>query len=370
MRKQAFTFVISFISFAVTYCINFFLSPYISANLPGTYGYIKLANDFVNYASMITLALNSMAGRFITIEFNKGDLNKANKYYSSVLFANIILTIVLAIPLFVIVFNLDGLINIDPEYLSDVQLLFTFSFISFLLGILFSVYSLSTFIKDRLDLAYYVEIFTNILRAVLLFILLGLFEPKVYYVGLTALIMNVVWSVYNFFIKKKLMPEFKINIHNVSVKYIRTLVFAGMWNSIQKLGQILLDGLDILISNLFINSLAMNNLSFAKTMPGIIAALLNKVAANFVPNNTVLYAQGKMLELKHNVKNAMIFLSVIISIPIGIIISLGYEFYCLWLPGEDAESIYLLSTISCAVYIISTPMNAVYNLYTVLNKLQ
>ena len=77
-----------------------------------------------------------------------------------------------------------------------------------------------------------------------------------------------------------------------------------------------------------------------------------------------------MGELKKAIKSSMTLLSVIISIPIGIIIAFGLDFYQLWIPNENVQMIAILSTLSCVVYIISTPMNAVYNLFTVANKVK
>jgi Na+-driven multidrug efflux pump len=79
-KKQTyFSLFLSFISFFVNYSVNFFITPYVSAYLPGTYGYVKIANDVISYASLITIALDSMASRFISLEYNKGNEEKAKK---------------------------------------------------------------------------------------------------------------------------------------------------------------------------------------------------------------------------------------------------------------------------------------------------
>ena len=60
------------LAFCVNMGINFFLTPYITKNVGvEAYGFITLANNFVMYASLLTIALNSMIGRVITIEFYK-----------------------------------------------------------------------------------------------------------------------------------------------------------------------------------------------------------------------------------------------------------------------------------------------------------
>ena len=99
-NKQLFINLISqIIAFAVNLSINFFVTPYIVEQLGSeAYGFIGLANNFVNYASIVTIALNSMLGRFVTINFHQGNIKKANMYYNSVLLANVILSVIMLIP--------------------------------------------------------------------------------------------------------------------------------------------------------------------------------------------------------------------------------------------------------------------------------
>lgn len=360
----------SIVSFLVTYTINFFLTPYISENLPGTYGYVKLSNDIVSYAQLITMALNSMAGRFISIEFNRGNIKKAKAYFSSVLWANIGMVLLLFVPASIVIFKLDAIFNVDLLLIRDVKFLFICTFSSFFVGIIFSVYSLATFIKNRLDYEYEINMVTSLIRLALLVVLFGFFGKRVYFIGMAALIVTTVKAILQYVIKKKLLPELKVDYKMVDIKLVVQLVSTGIWNTIQGLGQILLDGLDTLISNILINPVAMNNISFAKTMPGIIASLLNTMAGVFSPKYTILYAKGEEEELKQSTKQTMIFLSLVISIPVGIIIAVGREFYSLWIPSENISEIYLLSTLSSLVYVVSTPMNAVYNLFTVKNRVR
>ena len=62
------------------------------------YGFVKLANDFASYGSLVTLALNSMASRFIMLKNEQGDKEAARSYYTSITIANVILSLVLLLP--------------------------------------------------------------------------------------------------------------------------------------------------------------------------------------------------------------------------------------------------------------------------------
>ena len=87
-KQMSINLIASIISFAVNVGINFFLTPYLVGSLGNeAYGFIGLANNFVQYANIITVALNSIAGRFISIEYHQGNVKKESKIFSSVLVA-------------------------------------------------------------------------------------------------------------------------------------------------------------------------------------------------------------------------------------------------------------------------------------------
>ena len=94
-RAIARNVVFSVITFALNMCISFFITPYITERFGSeTYGYVKLANEFANYASLFSIALNSMASRFIMLERVGGNEARARKYFSSVGIANVIMAAV------------------------------------------------------------------------------------------------------------------------------------------------------------------------------------------------------------------------------------------------------------------------------------
>ena len=125
-RKQnSINLITNLLAFVINAGINFFLTPYLLEQL-GTesYGFIGLANDFVGYASIVTVALNALAGRYITISFHKGDYEEANKYFNSVTFANAMIAGVMAIISVIFIFSMDKILSIPSEILWDVKLLF------------------------------------------------------------------------------------------------------------------------------------------------------------------------------------------------------------------------------------------------------
>lgn len=74
------------LSTVVGFCVSFFLTPFIIERVGvEANGFVSLAGNFMSYATIVTTALNSMAGRFITISIHQEDYDETNKYMSSVL---------------------------------------------------------------------------------------------------------------------------------------------------------------------------------------------------------------------------------------------------------------------------------------------
>ena len=73
MNKQTgINFIAQVMAFAINLCVSFFLTPFIIENIGAeANGFVGLANNFMEYAQLFTIAINSMAGRFITIKMHQ-----------------------------------------------------------------------------------------------------------------------------------------------------------------------------------------------------------------------------------------------------------------------------------------------------------
>ena len=65
------------VAFVVQLGINLYIAPVIVQKVNSSaYGFMNLANDFVSYASVITSIFNSVAARFIAVDFIKENMMK------------------------------------------------------------------------------------------------------------------------------------------------------------------------------------------------------------------------------------------------------------------------------------------------------
>ena len=119
-------------SFAVSFVISFLISPLIVKTVgKETYGFLGVANNFTSYVMIVTVALNSLAGRFVSVYYHQNKKSETEQYFTSVFFANIFIVLFLLVPAVVFTINVDRFLNVPTESIQDVKLTFALVFLGF-----------------------------------------------------------------------------------------------------------------------------------------------------------------------------------------------------------------------------------------------
>lgn len=363
--------VASLVNFTVSVGIGLVLTPYIVRSIGAeAYGFVGLANTFVSYAQLLTIALNSVAGRFITVAYHEGDDSKANGYYSSTLAANGVMVAVLVVVAVPVVTFLDKLVNISPHLVGDVKALFVFIFLNFMLSTIATVYSVATFVKNKLYLSSIANLAFSLVRVVAMVALFGILPPKVYYVGLAVCLATVVMTLMNRSYTRRLLPDISFDRKSVSWTSIREMLSAGVWNVVTKLQQIMMFGLQLLVANLMISPYLMGMLSIAQTVPNQISGLMWTVSSLFYPEQTKYYAQGKHKELIEDLKSGMKVTGFFTNIIFVTMLVAGYDFMSLWQHGQDTDLLYQLLALTMLGLLISGVATTLQNLPLIVNRLK
>lgn len=370
-KRLIINMIANLLAFFVSAGINFVIAPYL-INTVGSeaYGFVGLATNFVSYASLMTIALNSMAGRFISIKIHQSDYEGAKGYYNSVLMANTVMSILLIFPSIFCVLFLNKILNISDEIYFDVQMLFALLFLNFIISTLGSTFSVATFTRNRLDLSSMRSIESNLLKVVVLVILFYFFNPSITYIGVATFLSTLYIVITNIYYTKILVPELRISKKYYNFKLVLELISSGIWNTIIRVGQLLLGGLDLLISNIFIGAAAMGTLAISRTVPMFITSLVAILASVFMPMFTIDFAKNNISGLIKDIKQSMKILGILIAVPISLLIVYGDIFYSLWVPTEDASLLQNLSVVSVITIAFSGSINTIYNIFTVTNKLK
>jgi len=371
-RQMTRNLIFNIISFVINFGISFFFTPYLIRVVgKEAYSFFPLINNIIGYTSILTAAVGSMGGRFITMRFYKNDIEGANQYFNSIWVANLGFSVLFTIVSIFTVVYINHILSVPPELVTDVKWLFAFGTLSLVIGLITGLFGLGTYIKNRLDLSASRNVITNVIRVLLIFILFWLFKPSIVFMSLSAFVAAVIGMYFNFSFKKLLLPELTFNPKKYfSWQKIKEVTASGTWNSLNQLGTVLLNQLDLLITNIFIGAAATGDFALVKTAPGFILSLLAMLSGIFMPQFNILYAKGEKRELVKSVKRSISLISLIIGIPMGFLIIYSKAFFDLWVPDVSCDTLHWLSIMTITPLIVGASINPVYGLFVVTNKLK
>lgn len=359
------------IAVAVGLLISFFITPMIVEHVgKESYGFLGLANNFTGYITVITVALNALAGRFVTVSIYRNKIKDANEYFNSVMITNFIISIVLIIPSIIFIINLENILQLPPDNVTDIRMTFIYVFLSFFINLICSILSVATFATNKIYLSSIRNIESNLIRIAMVFALFYCIEPKISFVSLGVLTANIFVACTNFVYTRKLLPQIHISRKYFNLKKVKELIFSGCWNSITSLSNMLLEGLDLLITNIFIGAAEMGTVSIVKTIPNILNQFMGSILNVFLPQITIDYAKNNKDNIVQYIDYSCKMIGTAMAIPLAFLIIMGRQFYALWLPGENANILTILSILSLSGLLFGGSVNIMYNLYNVTNNLK
>ena len=363
------------LAFAVQFIISFYISPIVVSGI-GTeaYGFIGLANDFTSYATILTSVFNAVASRFIANAYYNKDYDSASRYFNSLIVANIILAGFLGIVGIVIVPNLNIFLEIPQEILFDVKLTFALVFGSYILNLVTTVFTTSTFVANRTDIQGFRNIINQVVRLAMIILFLNFVSLRIYWIALATLIAGVVVAIMNVSLTKVLTPDIKINLRKyANKKDAFMLAKSGGWMAFTSLSNVLMHGLDLIIANLCIGAAEMGLLSIGRSFPSQFIGIINTIAPLFTPVFVSLYAKDDIKALVKSVNDSIYTCAILLFVPICGFIVYSQDFYTLWQSSLSAEEI-LIITILSTITIVQAYFNAttasMAQLSVVVNKLK
>lgn len=371
MTKKQFLYNLAFsiVALIASTVINFILAPYIVKNVSAeAYGFVSLSTDFVTYLSLISVAVNSMAGRFVSISLFKNDIEDANVYFSSVFITTTVISLVLILPMLGTVLFIDKFINISQEIQVDIKFLFTFIFLNFLVTLVTSIFTVGTFVQNKLYLTSIRSAESVLLRGLVIFVLFLAFKPRILFIGIATLVSGVYIALWNYRYTRKFSPNLRIKFKYFKVCAIKEVLSAGMWNTLIQVCFILSTGLNLLICNLFLGGTLMGILALSNTLPTAIVAFLSSFKQVFTPALMKQYATGvSMYDL---FKKTHKIISILFCIPLGGFIVFGDIFYSLWVHDLDSRQLQILSVLSILPLTIFASTTLINTIFVIQNRVK
>ena len=363
--------VLQVIGQALAAVLSLVISSFVVENIgEAVYGFVGLANNFVSYASLAAVALNSIASRFIAVEIYRNEKQAASEYYSTTFLADLIISIVVAVAGAIFIWNMDSLLNVPEGFLRDIQLLWLMIFAGFVLDLLSTAFKSSTFVTNKIYLNSLATVIGVIVRATVILGMFAAFSDKIWFVGLGTLISMLLQLIVHFSFAKKLTPQLCIKTRSFKISRLGVLLKSGIWNTISQLGKLLSEGLDLLITNIFISDSSMGIVSISKTLSTYIQLLNATISGTMIPKLTYHFSRNEIKQYHNQLFSDMRLLSFTSGLMLAVLMILSDSFYALWMPSQNAKQLMILTMLGSFWMAVSGVMSSIFNAFTVQNKLQ
>lgn len=341
------TLVVSGLSVILSYLINFLLTPYITETI-GTdaYGFVTLAKSFVSYASILTVALTAFIVRYITLSYHQRDYRQSSGYFSSALAAVILLSVGILVIASIAICNLEKWLKVPQNILGQVKLLFFMVFINFSITTVTVPYTAACYIKNKLSTYNWIKILSYVAEAISMILLFSLFGTKIWYVGIALTVASTTILLLNCYLTAKETPEIQFKVKFISLQKVKELVQNGIWQSVNSIGTTLNSGLDLLITNQLLSSLAMGQLSIAKTIGLMFSVLYSTISQSFQPRMLRAYANEDLPKLQSEIRLSMRVSGFFSGCGFAGFLALGMLYYKLWIPNENTQFVFYLTVIT------------------------
>lgn len=330
--------IFNILSLGINVVVGILYTPYLVKSLGiVAYGVVPLALIINQYVSVVTGSLTSALTRFYTIALQKDDKQEASKYISTSLIVIFGLIILLSIPLFFVVKNIDNIFTIPIELVESAKTLFTFTLLSFAASLISSVFNITLYAYNRLDYLNVIKIFRIAFKFVFVVLLFVFLDKDIAYVGIANFISEVAILIFSIYIFKSFTKgNVSINLRLFDKASLSVLSVMASWVIIQQLGDTMLYRIDNIIVNKFWSTKESGILGAFTELGSYTMVIAGVIGSLFGPLILQAYGREDHDTVKRMTLDRSISVGVMVAVMAGIIIGFSPIILKIWLNEEIA----------------------------------
>jgi len=318
--------------FVLNILIGLWYTPYLIRNLGvAAYGLVPLANSLTSYLSLVNLSINGASGRFLTLDLEKEDYTSANRTFNTVLVGNIGL-VSLTLPFVV------GLVLVAPHWFDIpagheryAQWLFAATLFSYLITMIQSSFSVSSWARNRFDLRNAVIAVDRITRVGIVVTAFSLMQPSLWHVGLGFLGASAIGFVGDLLLWRRLTPQLHIQPSRFDRSRVRQLFGMGSWLVVNQVGALLFLNVDLIVANMLLGAEITGEYGSVLLFSTMLRRLAQTASTVLTPTILAKYARNDLDAVNRISKQAVKFLALAMALPIGVLCGLAQPLLALWL---------------------------------------
>ncbi len=325
--------VFNILSLLANIGVGIFYTPYLVKNLGIiAYGIIPLALIINQYINVVTGSLTSALTRFYSIALQKNQKEEASKYLSTSLIVVLGIIGVLFFPLWLLIQKVDNIFTIPIELITEAKQLFVFTIFSFFCSLISSVFNITLYAYNRLDLLNVIKIIRVGGKLLLVYVLFTFLDINIAYVGLASLLTEVFLLIYSIYV----FVKFSVGRVEIGIKYYSSTVLSAvgmlaLWVIVQQVGDTGLYRIDNLLVNMFWSSKESGVLGAFTELGNYTMIVAGVVTSLFGPIILIAYANNNHSKVEEISLDNSLIVGVLMAAMIGVLIGFSPVILEMWL---------------------------------------
>lgn len=370
-KRVAFNMICNTAAHCLSAMIAFVITPFLIARIGvEAYGFYPISTEVIAFFGMFTGVVNSTASRYITVEDARGNHADASRYFSTVFFTNLLLCGVLLLPMGLFVAFVDRILSVPANFVSELRVFFALILASVLVNALSAAFGSAYMISNRIDLRSGQELIAVLLKAAVLFGLLGGgFSSSIVSVGIAVLVSAVAGAAIQVLMCRRLAPDLSLSVRHVCGAHARRVLVSGVWYTLDRFGAFLMTGALLLVCNVVFSSDGVGLYPVALTASRFLCGILFVLVGAFLPITAKRFARGEDALLRREIVRNQKITGYLAAVGVAVGIGFCHEFFTLWL-SESAPSLRLLTVLSILPAVSVACALPIVDLGVVMNRMR
>lgn len=330
--------ITNIISLAISTLVGLLLVPFFLDSLgPSAYALIPLATSLAGYVTFIIDILNASVSRYLTIELQTGNIQKANETYSTS-YAILLITVLICIPIALAVsFAAPWIFETGSITDTEVMLFFIMILGSILVSTLKSNFMVVLFAYNRLDLRNIVTITQTLVQVGLIVILIWILKPSLYCVGFAYITAAAVSLLIAHILAKRQNTSLHFSLSSFNKSRLKELGSLSFLYCFDRFGCILQSQIALIVVNVYFGAVMQAEYSLVLSWGGVLISLGGVISATASPK---VYSLAGLHDDKAIIDFVSIFtkfIGLLIALPIALLCIFAPQLMTIWVGAEYAS---------------------------------
>lgn len=327
--------VSNIIYFILSIIVGLALVPFFLDSLgDAAYALVPLATSVTSYVTLIVQCLNMSVSRYLTLDLQRGDLEKANVTFNTAMFGTLVV-VVLLLPISIgIALVVPFIFSTGGVEFSAVFALFVLVFLSALIRTWTSNFQVTVFAYNRLDLWNWVNSSYLLVQVAVVVVLFLVFGPSLPFIGVSYLVAAIIAGCLAVYFSKSTCPQLKMIVSLFNWKLFSNMGNTAGWLVFQELGTLLKLPVCLILVNILFGAIAETEFSLAQTFITLLISISGIVTAMFRPQVYSYVAKRDNKGAEVFISKTMKLIGLMMALPISLLCVFAPEVYSLWIGPE------------------------------------